>query len=285
MKKRFCMTLDGDLMQKLETYIDGAKFNNRSRAVEFFLQLGLTNYRPERTAMILCGGLGTRLRPLTYILPKPMLPVGHRPLLEFQIGYLKKYEFDRIILAVGYLQEQIVRYFAYGEKFGVKIIYSSEKEPLDTGGAIKNAEKLITSDFLVMNSDVVFDALNLQKLLSFHKDNKAVATVVVTKMQDPSRFGVVELDERDRIVKFIEKPKGALKGSRWINAGVYALSPKILSHIRRDKRASIEKNVFPRLAAQGKILGFKYEGYWSDVGTQEDYMRVSRDVITGRLKA
>jgi len=277
------MTIDSAVMEKLEAYIDGAKFTNRSQAVEFFLQLGLSDYRPERTALILCGGLGTRLRPLTYIVPKPMLPIGHKPLLEYQINYLKRYEFDRIILAVGYLQEHIVRYFADGERFGVKIIYSAEKEPLDTGGAIKNAEKLITSDFIAMNSDVVFDMLNLERLLTIHKDGKAVATVVLTRISDPSRFGVVELDG-DRIIKFIEKPK-ALKGPQWINAGVYALSPKIFSLIKKDKKASIERDIFPKLAAQGKILGFRYEGYWSDVGTQEDYMKVSRDVITGTLKA
>ncbi len=284
MKRRYCMTIDNGLMQKLERYIDGAKFTNRSQATEFFLQLGLSNYRPERTAMILCGGLGTRLRPLTYIVPKPMLPIGHRPLLEYQINYLKRYEFDRIILAVGYLQEHIVRYFADGERFGVKIIYSTEKEPLDTGGAIRNAEKSITSDFIAMNSDVVFDSLNLEKLLTVHKEKKAVATVVVKRIEESSRFGVVELDEHDMIVKFVEKPKGSQRGPQWINAGVYALSPKVFGLVKKDRKVSIERNVFPRLAAQGKILGFKYEGYWSDVGTQEDYMRVSRDVITGALK-
>jgi len=284
MKKRYCMTLDDELMKKLDRFLDGSKFKNRSQTAEFFMKLALSQYRPERSALILCGGLGTRLRPLTFVTPKPMLPIGNQPLLEYQINYLKKYEFDRIVLAVGYLQEQIVRYFLDGQKFGVKIAYSFEKDPLDTGGAVKNAEDLLNSDFIAMNSDVLFDSLDLDRLFEFHKSREAVATVALVKTNDTSRFGVVKLEADDALTEFIEKPRRPIGEPGWINAGVYAFSTKIFDYVKPEQRVSLEKNVFPKLAKERRVYGFKYEGYWSDMGTQEDYIEVVRDILTGKLK-
>ena len=210
MRKRFCMTLDDSLMTKIDRLVDGSKFKNRSQTTEFLIKKGLEELRPERTAVILCGGLGTRLRPLTYVTPKPMLPIGGQPLLEYQINYLKKFSFDQIILATGYLQEQIVRYFSERAFTDVEIKYSFEKEPLDTGGAIKNTERLLRGNFLTLNSDVVFDSLDLNRLFEFHKSKQCMATVVLVKVKEPSRFGLAELGQNDTITDFIEKPKKKL---------------------------------------------------------------------------
>ncbi|MBS7658421.1 MAG: nucleotidyltransferase family protein [Candidatus Bathyarchaeia archaeon] len=282
MKKRFCMTLDEELMNKLWRYIDGVKLKNRSQAVEFFIKLGIQNYRVERSALILCGGLGVNLRPLTFITPKPMLPIGYQPLLQYQIEYLKKYEFDRIILAVGYLQEQIIKYFSNGQRFDVKILYSFEKDPLDTGGAVKNAEELINGHFITLNGDIIFDKLDLDKLLVYHKEKGGVATLTLTKYKEPLRYGLVEIDEEGRVTKFIEKPSEAKSGL--INAGIYAFSQEIFNYINKGKKVSLEKDVFPKLAEEGKLYGFIYDGYWRDVGVPEDYIEALKDILTGKLK-
>ena len=284
MRKRFCMTLDNALMTKIDGLVDGSRFKNRSQTTEYLIRLGLDTLQPERTAVILCGGLGTRLRPLTFVTPKPMLPVGGQPLLEYQINYLSKYSFDRIILATGYLQEQIVRYFSERKDIGEKIAYSFEKEPMDTGGALKNAEHLLRGDFLTLNSDVVFDSLDLNRLLDFHRSTRGLATVVLVRVREPSRFGLVELNHENLITDFIEKPKVVLSDSAWVNAGIYVLSPKVLKRIRAGRSVSLEKDIFPKLAKERMVYAFKYNGYWSDVGTQSDYVKVCRDILTGTLK-
>ncbi|MBS7626659.1 NTP transferase domain-containing protein [Candidatus Bathyarchaeota archaeon] len=284
MKKRFCMTLNSELMAKIDQLVDGSKFKNRSQTAELLIKIGLEEIQRERTALILCGGLGTRLRPLTYVTPKPMLPIAGRPLLEYQIEYLKKYSFDRIILATGYLQEQIIRYFSERKDIGEKIIYSFEKEPLDTGGALKNAAHLLREDFLTLNSDVIFDSLDLGRLLEFHKSSGGLATVVLVKVREPSRYGLAELNSSNLITGFVEKPRTNPAEYAWINAGVYIISPKVLGMIRADRKVSLEKEIFPKLAKKRMVYGFKYNGYWSDVGTQSDYIKVCRDILTGILK-
>ncbi|WP_455277892.1 nucleotidyltransferase family protein [[Eubacterium] cellulosolvens] len=271
-------------MTKIDRLVDGSKFKNRSQTTEFLIKKGLEELRPERTAVILCGGLGTRLRPLTYVTPKPLLPIGGQPLLEYQINYLKKFSFDQIILATGYLQEQIVRYFSERTFTDVEIKYSFEKEPLDTGGAIKNTERLLRGNFLALNSDVVFDSLDLNRLFEFHKSKQCLATVVLVKVKEPSRFGLAEQGKNDAITDFIEKPKKIVSETTWVNAGVYVLSTKILKRIRAGRKVSLEKDIFPKLAREKSVYGFTYDGYWSDVGTQSDYIKVCRDVLIGNLR-
>lgn len=277
------MTLDPNLMHKLDLLVDGAKFTNRSETAEFLLKLGMEQFRPERTALILCGGLETRVRPSSFSTPKALLPIGYQPLLEYQIEYLKRYEFDRIILAIGYLQEQIVRYLDE-HKLGIRLRYSFEKEPLDTGGAIKNAEAMIGSDFLALNGDVIFAGLDLDKLIYAHKKSNAVATIVLAKSNNATRFGTVELDEENKVVSFIEKPRKLVPGESWVNAGVYVIRPSVFSKIPKGRRTSLELDVFPRLMREGTISGYKHDGYWADVGTPEDYLRVQKDLLTGIFK-
>ena len=277
------MTLDPNLMHKIDLLVDGAKFTNRSETTEFLLKLGMEQFRPERTALILCGGLETRVRPSSFSTPKALLPIGYQPLLEYQIKYLRQYEFDRIILAIGYLQEQIVRYLDE-HKLGIRLRYSFEKEPLDTGGAIKNAEAMIGSDFLALNGDVIFAGLDLDKLIYAHKKSNAVATLVLARSNNATRFGTVELDADNKVVSFIEKPRKLVPGESWVNAGVYVIRPSIFNKISKGRRASLELDVFPRLMREGTISGYKHDGYWADVGTPEDYLRVQKDLLTGIFK-
>ncbi len=277
------MTLDPSLMRKVDLLVDGGRFRNRSETAEFLLKLGVEQFRPERTVIILCGGLETRIRPTPFSTPKPLLPIGYQALLEYQIQYLKRFEFDKIILAIGFLQEQIVRYLDE-HRLGIRLRYSFEKEPLDTGGAIKNAESMIGSDFLTLNGDVIFSELDLDKLIYAHKKTNASATVVLAKSTTPTRFGAVELDEQGRIVNFVEKPRKQIAGETWVNAGVYVITPSVLSKIPKGRRTSLELDVFPKLMREGSIFGYRHEGYWADVGTPEDYLRVQKDIITGVFK-
>jgi len=277
------MTLDPALMHKIDLLVDGTKFTNRSETAEFLMKLGMEQFRPERTALILCGGLETRVRPSSFSTPKPLLPIGYQPLLEYQIEYLKRYEFDRIILAIGYLQEQIVRYLDE-HKLGIRLRYSFEKEPLDTGGAIKNSEALISSDFLALNGDVIFAGLDLDKLIQTHKKSDSIATLVLAKSDTPTRFGAVELDDGNRVVSFVEKPRKQPAGEVWVNAGVYVIRPSVFGKIPKARRASLELDIFPKLMREGTISGYKHDGYWADVGTPEDYLRVQRDLLTGAFK-
>jgi NDP-sugar pyrophosphorylase family protein len=277
------MTIDPALMHKIDLLVDGTRFTNRSETAEFLLKLGIEQFRPERTALILCGGLETRVRPSSFSTPKPLLPIGYQALLEYQIGYLKRYEFDRIILAIGYLQEQIVRYLDE-HRLGIRLRYSFEKEPLDTGGAIKNAEALIGSDFLALNGDVIFAGLDLDRLIYVHKKSNATATIVLARSDNATRFGAVELDSGNRVTSFIEKPRKQISGETWVNAGVYVIRPSVFGEIPKGRRRSLELDVFPRLMREGTICGYKHEGYWADVGTPEDYLRVQRDLLTGIFK-
>jgi mannose-1-phosphate guanylyltransferase len=270
-------------MRKVDLLVDGSRFRNRSETAQFLLKLGIEQFRPERTALILCGGLETRIRPSPFSTPKPLLPIGYQALLEYQIQYLKRYEFDRIILAIGFLQEQIVRYLDE-HRLGVRLRYSFEKEPLDTGGAIKNAESMISSDFLALNGDVIFSDLDLDKLVYAHKKSNASATIVLAKSTTPTRFGAVELDDENRVVNFVEKPRKQSPGETWVNAGVYVITPPTLSKIPKGRRTSLELDVFPKLIREGTIFGHKHNGYWADVGTPEDYLRVQKDLLTGVFK-
>jgi NDP-sugar pyrophosphorylase family protein len=168
-------------------------------------------------------------------------------------------------------------------RLGVRLRYSFEKEPLDTGGAIKNAEALITSDFLALNGDVIFAGLDLDKLIYAHKRSNATATIVLAKSRNAGRFGAVQVNADDRVVSFVEKPRRQV-GESWVNAGVYVIRPSVFGKIPKGRRSSLELEVFPRLMREGTISGYKHDGYWADVGTAEDYLRVQKDLLTGVFK-
>ena len=224
--------------------------------------------------VILCGGEGTRMRPLTLSLPKPMLPLGYKPILEHSIQFYKDQGFTNFIQPIGYMGEQIVKYFGNGSSLGVKIEYVSEDKPLGTGGALKNAESLVNSTFICTYGDVLFDELNLKEVLQFHKEKRALGTIVLWNAIVVRRFGLVETDGDGRIIDFTEKPKYMTSG--FINAGLCIFEPDIFRHIPKNKTVSLENEILPQLVGNYNLFGFKYNGYWTDVGVPEDYGKVAQ---------
>jgi len=232
--------------------------------------------------IILCGGPGVGMGPLTKSIPKPMMPVGYKPIVEHIILRLRKQGIYHFILAIGHLGEHLIRYFGDGSSLGVKIEYSIEKAPLGTAGAIKGAEKKVNGAFLVVNGDILFnDDLDINKLISFHKRKRALATMVLAKVEDASRFGLVSIDNDGRVIAFREKPRQAVPGL--VNAGVYVFEPEIFEHIPACGPSSLEEEVFPLLADKGKLYAYVYKGYWVDIGAPKDYERACRDFFEGLL--
>ena len=195
-------------------------------------------------ALILAGGIGERLRPITNNIPKPMVPVNGKSFLQYHIEELKRAGIKDIVLCTGYLSNKIQEYFGDGSKFDVKIKYSIEKKPLGTAGAIKNAEKYVNNTFLVLNGDSYLK-IDYNKLINFHKSKKAKLTIALLTIKDPRRYGLVNIDKESKILSFDEKttnPKGKL-----INGGVYTVEPEVLKAIPDLINVSFEKEIFPKL--------------------------------------
>jgi len=231
-------------------------------------------------AVILVGGEGTRLRPLTYEVPKSMVPVLNRPFLEHTIAYLKQYGIDNIVLAMSYLPESFREHFGDGSKLGVKLTYSIEDNPLGTAGAVKNTEEHLTGTFVVFNGDI-FTELDIADMLAFHRDKRAKATIALTWVDNPSAFGVVETDSTGRVQSFIEKPPPGQTTTNWINAGAYILEPEVLEHVPAGRHYMFEKGLFPLLLELGEpVYGYPFDGYWLDMGTLEKYHRLNCDLAS-----
>ncbi len=236
-------------------------------------------------AVILVGGPGMRLRPLTEDRPKSVVPVLNHPAIEHTFAYLKKYGVTDIILAVNYLPEVIQQYFGDGSRCGIKLIYNMEKEPLGTAGAVKNAARYIDGTFLVFNGDIFTD-LNLADMLAFHQKNKAKATISLTWVDDPSRFGVVETNASQKVKRFIEKPPLAEATTHWINAGTYVLEPDVLDYIPENQHYMFENGLYPGLLKAGEpVYGFPYRGFWLDMGTPATYFSINSDLLTSKVSS
>ena len=230
-------------------------------------------------AMILIGGFGTRLRPLTCNTPKPLLPVINKPFLLYQIELIKKHGIKDIILCMAYLPLEFKRYFGDGKKFGVNISYAIEKMPLGTGGAIKNAEKYVDCPVLIFNGDVLTD-LDLTDLIKYHKQKKSKATITLVEVDDPTSFGLVETNKNGNILQFLEKPSANQITCNTINAGTYIFEPEILKEIPENTVYSVERGLFPNLLNKKyPFYGFVYSGYWIDIGTMEKYLQVHHDLM------
>ncbi|MCK4274097.1 MAG: nucleotidyltransferase family protein, partial [Dehalococcoidales bacterium] len=202
------------------------------------------------TAVILVGGPGTRLQPLTDDRPKSVLPVLNKPFMEHFIAYLRQYGIEDIILTLSYLPDVIREYLGDGSRYGVHLTYCLEEEPLGTAGAVKNAEAYLGNTFFVLNGDVFTD-MDLGDMLAFHRENKAKATISLTWVDDPSAFGVVETDSEKRVKQFIEKPPLAEATTNWINAGTYILEPEVLEYIPANTHYMFERGLFPHLLGTG----------------------------------
>ncbi|MDI6600155.1 MAG: NDP-sugar synthase [Thermoanaerobacteraceae bacterium] len=232
-------------------------------------------------ALLLAGGKGTRLYPLTHSIPKPMVPILNKPLLERTINYIKGYGIDEIVMSLCYQPEQIMNYFKDGSEFGVKIYYFIEESPLGTGGAIKNAEKYLDDTFLIFNSDIITD-INLQKLINYHKEKNAKVTIALTRVDNPSAYGLVETDNDDRITAFKEKPRPEEITTDLINAGIYVFEKEILDLIPAGREISVEKEVYPGLLSAGiRMYAYKNSNYWIDIGTPHKYLELHNSIMDG----
>ncbi len=227
-------------------------------------------------AFILCGGRGERLKPITDKVPKPMVPVAGKPILEYQLDLLKKHGVFDAVLLVGWHGEAIEEYFGDGHKLGMRIDYSYEdpNNRLGTAGPIKAARALIDGTFIAMNGDIISN-VDIGHIVSFHKEKGCLGTINMINM--PSPFGIIDLDG-DNIVQFREKPVLPYK----MNAGLYVLEPEVVDMM--PDVGSIETDVFPKIAAAGRLCGFDSTGiYWSDVGTHKDLDKVNKDVLAGKF--
>jgi mannose-1-phosphate guanylyltransferase len=231
--------------------------------------------------LILAGGFGTRLRPLSCTRPKTLFPIVNKPLLQWIYERISKSNIQEAILAVNGLTAFYIKNERI-PKHGLKIKYSIDppKKPLGTGGPIKNAEKLIghTEPFLVLNGDI-FVEVDYKEILETHRKNKALATIALCEVEDPTRYGVAELTEKNRIIRFIEKPAKGTAPTNLINAGIYVLNPEIFSYIPKGKHVSMEREIFPKLVEEGKLYGHKINGLWMDIGKPEEYLQANKTVL------
>jgi mannose-1-phosphate guanylyltransferase len=232
-------------------------------------------------AVILAGGEGTRLRPLTLSLPKPVVPVVDRPLLRHQVDLLAKVGVREIVFSVAYRPERIQAAFGDGASLGVRIHYAVEGTPLGTGGAVRYALPLLDDRTLVLNGDVLTD-VDLCAVLAHHEATRASATLVLTPVPNPAAFGLVETGEDGRVLRFLEKPEPSQITTDTINAGIYVLETRVLDLIPPGVRHSIERSFYPELLARGdRVTAFVHRGYWIDIGTPEKYLQVHRDILGG----
>ncbi len=234
-------------------------------------------------AVIMAGGEGTRLRPLTSNAPKPMLPIANRPMMEHVLGLLKRHGFDEVVVTVAFLANAIETYFGDGSEFGVSIRYAHEEVPLGTAGSVGNAREYLDERFLVISGDVITD-IDLTSIWKFHAERGAMATIGLTPVDNPLEFGIVITRDDGTIERFLEKPTWGQVFSDTINTGIYVLEPAIFDYIAEGRSVDFSSEVFPQLLAQGlPLYGAITEGYWEDVGTLEAYVRAHKDVLDQRV--
>ena len=234
-------------------------------------------------AVIMAGGEGTRLRPLTANCPKPMLPVANVPMMEHIVNLLRSHGITDIVVTVSYLANQIRNYFGDGSEFGVSISYATEEYPLGTAGSVRNAAHHLDERFLVISGDVLTD-IDLEKLIEFHVDHGALATIGLVAVENPLDFGIVITREDGSIERFLEKPTWGQVFSDTINTGIFVLEPRIFDFIATDGPADFSSDVFPAVLEAGEALfGAVGHGYWEDVGTLEAYLSAHKDVMDGRV--
>lgn len=233
-------------------------------------------------AVIMAGGEGTRLRPLTSNQPKPMLPVANKPMMEHIVRLLRRHHVTDVVVTVAYLASVIRKYFGDGADMGVRLYYATEETPLGTAGSVKNVAGELDEAFLVVSGDALTD-VDLDAVLSFHHHKGSMATVVLKRTPNPLDFGIVIVDDDGKITRFLEKPGWGQVFSDTINTGIYAFEPEILDFIP-DGPADFSEDVFPRLVEKGAPLyGYVTDGYWCDVGNLETYRQVHVDVLDGRV--
>lgn len=273
-RSRITITLNSDLLKKVDRLIDKNKIRNRSHAIEYVLN----KYTQSNVhkAVILAGGRGTQLRPYTYEIPKPMLPVKGTPILEHLIKQLKKNNVADLIICISYLGEKIRTYFGNGEQFGVRIQYSEEDENLLTGGAIKKIkDQLGNETFLVVHGDILTD-FSFADFIEFHRKENAVATVALTSTNDPKEYGQFKL-HGTKLVNFYPVSQESKLKSNLIHSGIYAFSPDIFQFFPKNKKRFSLEDLILELIPLKKVSGFVFEGKWYDVGNPVNYEKAIKE--------
>jgi mannose-1-phosphate guanylyltransferase len=234
-------------------------------------------------AIILVGGFGTRLRPLTAHTPKQMLPIVDRPMIERVVSRLAEFGVTDAVLSLGYRPDAFLEAYPDDLCAGVALHYAVEPEPLDTAGAVRFAalDGGIEHTFLVINGDVLTD-LDVGALWDFHQRTGAEGTIALTPVEDPSRYGVVPIDDDGRVEAFVEKPPPGSAPTNWINAGTYVLEPGVIDRIPAGRRESIERSTFPEMVADGSLYALHCDDYWVDAGTPATYLQAQLDLVDGR---
>ena len=236
-------------------------------------------------ALILAGGKGTRLRPLTMHTPKPIVPIANQPFLLYQLELLKRADVRDVILSLSYQPHKIEEKLGDGSDYNVRISYAVEASPLGTAGAYRNAASLISETTVVFNGDVLTD-IDMNDVIRFHRERQAAATIVLTPVPNPTAYGLVETDKKDgRVRRFLEKPKPEEVTCDTINAGIYILEPRVLDYVPEGEPFMFEYGVFPQLLEREEpFFAYVWRGYWRDIGTASSYLAANLDVIAGRVK-
>ncbi len=232
----------------------------------------------------MAGGEGSRLRPLTSNQPKPMMPLANRPMMEHIVDLLRRHGFDEIVVTLAFMPNAIRTYFGDGSEFGVRMVYATEEHPLGTAGSVRNAMAELDERFLVISGDVLTD-IDLGKVVAFHEERSALATIALVAVENPLEFGIVITRDDGSIERFLEKPTWGQVFSDTINTGIFVLEPEIFDFIEADTPVDFSAEVFPALLEADKpVYGAVAEGYWEDVGTLEAYVRAHKDVLDGKVE-
>lgn len=272
-RERITITIRQDLLHALDGTIDHQRIRNRSHALEIALARSLDT--DTHQAVILASGEGVKMRPFTYEIPKPLIPVKDKPILEHGIAMLRDNGIRDIIITISHLGQKIEDHFGDGSKYNVKITYVHENKPSGTGGALRAAKKHIqNAPFFVLYGDVLLD-LDIADFMQAHQSNKAaVSSIALTSVADPSAYGAVKMRGL-RVVEFSEKPIIDDDTSRLVFAGCAAFNPSVFNFITKQRGSlSLEQDIFPELIEQGRLFGYPFEGQWFDVATPEVYDQV-----------
>ncbi len=234
-------------------------------------------------AVILVGGEGTRLRPLTSTVPKPVVPLVDRPLMGYMLEWLRGHGVQDVVMLMGYLATALREVLGDGSQYGLRIRYIEEPEPRGTGGALKFAESLLDERFLMLNGDVLSD-MNLSQQIEQHERTGARGTLALVPVEDPSAFGLVRTTEDRAVTEFVEKPSPDQIDTNLISAGAYVLERDVVDLIEPDRNVSIEREIWPQLVGQG-LFAFPHEAYWLDIGTPERYLEATYDLLEGTCRS
>ncbi len=267
-RNRVTITLKNEIIKYLDEYIDGAKIRNRSHAIEYVLT---KHFSPKiKKAVILAGGKGLKMRPFTYEMPKAMIPINNRPVLEYIIENLRRHDIRELLISVGYLGKKIKQYFGDGSKFGVKIKYIDQgKLETGTGAPIYQAKKFVGNEAFVLYYSDVLASIDFTDMIDFHMANSNIATMALTSTKEPSNWGVVRL-QGNKVYSFLEKPNKRKDLSNLINAGIYIFEPKIFEYLNEGTK-KLEKDVLISLVKKNKLNGYVFAGHWFDIGSPKFY--------------